>query len=427
MPIQIPAETVKSVEDRLPEFMRAIQTSYRKRTLVRLEPISVPITAKNPWSSKPTDSMYLSVRVAPYPRSKGKGKGAHGGYGARGKSPKTTRGDYNPDTKTVTVYADRNADAQRNDIFEILMHEIAHAIDLRHKGAIDLTSGGIPLPHNIRLTNDAGVVETVDLLNAVMERAAYVRSLIKAEAFPGSLQTREDRVRYIADAIVKDLARRGVFKLNKTVDPRKLYDNVRGIVSYKGVTRRLLDKEIDYIRDPSEIRAFTQTVLAEIRNFLKRGRCGTMSHLPESGVWGPKCTNLYLELSPTFHRLERGLTEEQRRRVLSDLSKLIHREFFKKSEDVPKAGTGRRALDFFADKIISETVEAATREIVQEHGRWTGDAVEGFSIDRAVKIAIASPTYAKVSQTLGAEDRGRLLDFAAYQAKIRLLNAVKGK
>ena len=27
----------------------------------------------------------------------------------------------------------------------------------------------------------------------------------------------------------------------------------------------------------------------------------------------------------------------------------------------------------------------------------------------------------------GAEDRGRLLDFAAYQAKIRLLNAVKGK
>ena len=240
---------------------------------------------------------------------------------------------------------------------EVLLHELAHAQDLDHDYVTYLRAKG-PQGVDVHYTDDEGKLQIRPLWKVIDQEINYVFSMIRPEAFPKRLDTPDRRAMYLAKAILKTHVMREIVRMNRGLSEDVLLRLLYGrIYTEKNVDllEKLLDENKSYLRQVTEMRAYTQSVLEEMRTALKADRCGRPSLLKQAGIWGTKCAALTLELaSPTYKRLKEYLTKDQLKRVMQDVARILQDEFFTGSPVAQSDRQVKKAVEQLAKRFKSE-------------------------------------------------------------------------
>jgi hypothetical protein len=376
VPIRFSKETYDDLKDAVPRIQRFIEAGNRNAAGEDLLTIRVPSNAADGvWGHKGLVRVSVGVESRHY-----------------GKRHKERLGHYSQIDRHVVLFADTILAQKNEHVVDTLLHELGHAQDFEHDRAFYVAYRS---PH------------AKEVRDFVIKEVDYVFSALRPEAFPKNLKTPNERAIYIAKAIVRGEAAQEFLKKNGALDATVLFNVIHRYVNtgdHIDALEKLLNEEKRYLRQPTEMRAFTQNVLQEVRRALKEERCGNTALLKQAGVWGTKCAAFMLkDASPTFVRMKGKLSKAQLQRVLNDVARVLQEEFFAAQnvgkKDDRRSGKRNNAL---IDKIGAEAEAIFAGMKKPEH-----------LPSRTIAAVLASPTYERAQHVLSEEDRKSVLFNAA--------------
>lgn len=345
MPIRFTADQLAKIQQIAKKASAIIGSMYEGSPDVFIDTLRVKLPKK--IAGKHSGDVDIAVKAA---------------WRYEGKRSPNRAGHYEPDRRAIVLFAKQFRGSVLASVEEVLSHELGHAIDLLQSSPRERADVFEHRNAKVSVLVDGVRVEET-LARLVADDVRYVNALLRPGTLPRRLDTADARAKFVAKAVLRDLEKRKLFAFNPGLKGKeeRVLDLILSYVIHERNVERYeegLDPVQCYLRTETEMKAFTQSTLADVRQALREGTCGSLRYLPSSGTWGTKCATLVTESSRTFRDLDRHLTEEQRRRVLSDIAKVLRKDYFEADEKSPAIEKTepfwKKRAKLFAERIAKE-------------------------------------------------------------------------